>query len=226
MTGKRKSTKKRDPNQIALPKGPDEEEGVTIARAVIRPTVQAAVTLSEYNKGTAALDLNGLITSLTEQTDAAIGGDLKRGEAMLAAQAHTLDAIFNNLARRAALNMGEYMGACDTYLRLALRAQAQSRATWEVLATMQNPPMANYVAQANVAHMQQVNNASVEPNNASRARGNPIPQNKLLEENHGERLDTRTTGTTGRADPAMETVGEVDGAEDTGGKRSGVPERI
>ena len=45
----------------------------------MRPTVQAAATLGEYHKGIAALDLDGLTTSLTEQTDAAIGGDLKRG---------------------------------------------------------------------------------------------------------------------------------------------------
>ena len=217
MTGKRKSTKKRDPNQIAVTQRPDEDEGVTIARAVIRPTVQAAVTLGEYHKGTAALDLNGLITSLTEQTDAAIGGDLKRGEAMLAAQAHTLDAIFNNLSRRAAMNMGEYMGACDIYLKLALRAQSQCRATWETLATMQNPPMANYVAQANVAHTQQVNNAPVTSSEGSRARESPNLQNKLLEEKDGERLDTGTTGTTGPVDPAMATVGEVNGAADASG---------
>jgi hypothetical protein len=37
-----------------------------------------------------------------------------------------------------------------------------------------------------------------------------------MEKKDGERLDTGTTGTTGKADPAMATVGEVDGAEDKG----------
>ena len=217
MTGKRKSSKKRDPNQIAVHQRPDEDEGVTIARAVMGPTALAAVTLREYLKGTADLDLISLITSLTEQTEAAIGGDLKHGEAMLAVQAQTLDAIFNNLARRAAMNMGEYMDACDTYLKLALRAQAQCRATWETLATMQNPPMANYVAQANVAHTQQVNNAPATTDEGSRAREKPNLQNKLLEEKDGERLDIGTTSTSGGVDPAMATVGEVDRAEDRRG---------
>jgi len=40
---------------------------------------------------------------------AAIQGDLSRSGTMFTAHAHTLDAIFNILARRAALNMGEYM---------------------------------------------------------------------------------------------------------------------
>ncbi len=156
--------------------------------------------------------------SLTEQTTAAIGGDLKRGETMLTAQAHTLDAIFNNLARRAAQNMGEYMQACDTYLKLALRVQSQCRATWETLATIKNPPVVGYVKQANIAHgHQQINNAPSTTSEVPHARENPNLQNKLLEETDGERLDPVTTGTTGRTDPAMATLGEVDRTEDING---------
>jgi hypothetical protein len=74
-----------------------------------------------------------------------------------------------------------------------------------------------YVKQANIAHgHQQVNNAPSTTNEDPRARENPNLQNKLLEEKDGERLDTGTTGTAGQADPAMATVGEVDGAEDSG----------
>ena len=196
---------------------PDEDEAVALARTVLRPTVQAAVTLREYGKGFGSkdLDISGLIDALTAQTNASVDGDLGRAEAMLTAQAHTLDAIFNNLARRAALNMGEYMQACDTYLKLALRAQSQCRATWEALATIKNPPIVGYVRQANIAHgHQQVNNAPGTEGNAPRARENRKPQSKLLEEKDGERLDIRTTSPAGRADPAMATMGEVDRAED------------
>ena len=213
MATKRKSTKKRDPNQITAAGKPDEEQAVVIARTVLRPTVQAAVTLKEYGKFYGDLDLGGLIDSLTEQTRASSQGDLKRAEAMLTTQAHTLDAIFNNLARRA-IN-AEYMDNLDRYLKLALRAQSQCRATWEALATIKNPPVAGYVRQANIAHgPQQVNNASTAPDGDPRAGENPNLQNKLLEENDGERLDPGTACTPGRADPAMEPVGEVDRAED------------
>jgi len=69
---------------------------------------------------------------------------------MLTAQAHTLDAIFNNLEQRA-IN-AEYMDNLDRYLKLALRAQSQCRATWEALSTIKSPPVMGYVRQANGVH--------------------------------------------------------------------------
>jgi hypothetical protein len=47
--------------------------------------------------------------------------------------------------------MGEYVDAADTYMRLALRAQSQCRATLETLAAIKNPPVA-FANQANIAH--------------------------------------------------------------------------
>ncbi len=134
MANKRIPTKKRDPNQIPVAGTSDEDEAIFIARSVLRPTVQAAVTLREYGKNYGELDLAGLIDALTAQIAAASDGDLKRGEAMLTAQAHILDAVFNKPAQRA-IN-AEYMDNLDRYLKLALRAQSQCRATWETLATM------------------------------------------------------------------------------------------
>jgi hypothetical protein len=213
MTSKRKPSKKRDPNAIIAAEQPGEDEATVLGRTVLRPTVQAAVTLKEYDKSYGDLDLNGLIVALTEQTEASNDGDLRRAEAMLTTQAHTLDAIFNNLATRAI--KAEYMKNLDTYLKLALRAQSQCRATWETLSAIKNPPVMGYVRQANIAHgPQQVNNGASD--DTPRTRENQNSQNKLMEQKDGERLDTRTTGKAGKADPAMATVGEVDGAEDTG----------
>ena len=67
--------------------------------------------------------------------------------------------IFNALAQRAALNMGEHMGACETYIRMVLRAQSQCRATIETLAEVKYPKAATFVRQQNVAYQQQVNNS-------------------------------------------------------------------
>lgn len=58
---------------------------------------------------------------------------------LLAVQALTLDNIFTEMARRMALNMGEYLGATETYARIAMKAQAQSRATLEALAKLHQP---------------------------------------------------------------------------------------
>ncbi len=216
MASKRKSAKKGDPNQITAAGPPDEDTAVTIARTFLRPTVLSAVTLKEYGKGYGNLDLSGLVDALTAQTKAVTDGDLGRGEAMLTAQAHTLDAVFNNLARRA-IN-AEHMDNLDRYLKLALRAQSQCRATWETLATMKNPPMMGYVRQANIAHgPQQVNNAASTASDPSRPQENADLQSKLLEENSGERLDIGAAGASGRANPAMAPLGKGDRTKDSGG---------
>ena len=213
---KRKPTPKQGNPAPAHGKS-DEDQAVSLARTALRPTVQAAFTLQEYDKGLGNLDLLGLVTALSDQTKAANDGNLNRADDMLMVQAHTLDAIFNNLARRA-IN-AEYLDHLDRYLKLALRAQSQCRATWETLAMIKNPPPVAFVRQANIAHgPQQVNNNSpAAANPPSRARENSSLQNELLEEQHGERLDTRAAGTAGGADPAMAAVGAVDRTSDEAG---------
>jgi len=42
-----------------------------------------------------------------------------------------LDSFFTKMALRAALNMGEYLNAAETYMRLALKAQSQCRTHWK-----------------------------------------------------------------------------------------------
>ena len=213
MTSKRKPKDKSSEDQLTVDARPDDKPGQATARSALRPTVQAAVTLKEYDKKYGDLKLNHLISALGEQTEAINDGDLGRAETMLTAQAHTLDAIFNNLASRAIKT--EYLNNLETYLKLALRSQSQCRTTWEALACIKNPPVMGYVRQANIAHgPQQVNNAT--PDDTPRAGENENSQNKLLEKKDGERLDTGTTGATGHADPAMATLEEVDRAEDTG----------
>ena len=72
------------------------------------------------------------------------------------------------------------MNAAETYLRLALRAQAQCRATLETLAVIKNPQPVAFVRQANIANgPQQVNNAPAQPGESSRARESENQQNKL-----------------------------------------------
>ena len=191
------SPKKRNPNQLNVVLKPDEDPADALARTLLQPTVRAAATIKEYAKSDVDLNLSGLIDSLKEQTRACSEGDLKRPEAMLTAQAHTLDAIFNKLALLA-IN-AEYIDELERYLKLALRAQSQCRATWEALATIKNPPVMGYVRQANVAHgPQQVNNASAAPNNVSRA-GKSQSEKQTI---GGERWRTGGVRSGGRAKPS------------------------
>ena len=202
----------RNAVQIVV-RGPSDTTDAAIARTLTKPSVQAAATIQKLQPQ--HHEVNALARELAVQVEAVNEGDLTRAEAILVAQAHTLDELFNNLARRAVPNIGEYLNAAETYFRLALKAQSQCRATLETLAQIKNPPTI-FAKQANVTTgPQQVNNAPAIP---SRAREMDIDPNRLLEAHDGERLDTGTSGAAIGADPAMATLGEVDGAEDAGRK--------
>ena len=110
----------------------------------------------------------------------------------------------------------EYVSQLETYMKLALRAQSQCRATLEAISAIKNPPMMGNVKQANIAHgPQQVNNGTpTKQDDPSRTRENQNPPTQLLEQTDGNRLDTGATGTTGKVDPTMATVGAVNGAKD------------
>jgi hypothetical protein len=195
---------------IYMQKG--ETSGQASARYAIRPTVNAAITMKHICRDRASVPLNDLIDALGKQCDAVNANDLKRAEGMLITQAHTLDALFNQLVMRATLNQGEYLDAADRYYKLALRAQNQARATLETLATIKNPPNLAIVKQANIGQTVQVNNG---PAPTSRAQENENAPNKLLEVNDGKRLDVGATAPTSRADSALEAVEAIDRTKDT-----------
>lgn len=140
-------------------------------------------------------------------------GDLSEVESTLIAQSTVLNTIFNELARRAASNMGKYPEATEHYLRMALKAQGQCRATLQTLAEIKNPRPTAFVKQANIAHgPQQINNnicAGDEPSSRTHARNSENPSNELLEANNEKWLDTGTEGKTGGIDPELETVGKI-----------------
>lgn len=181
----------------------NESESAALARAALNPIVQAALTTEAYNRSLPAVeDLNAVVAELETQARAVNSGSLLQGETMLTAQAHSLDAVYNELVRRA--KRAELLPQLETYLKYALRAQAQCRATWEAISAIKNPSSMIVTRQANIANgPQQVNNAP------SRAGENENCQNRLLEAQHGERLDAGAQGATSRANPQMETVGAV-----------------
>ena len=159
------------------------------------------------------LPIDGALRELVSRAAAVSNGDMKRSEAMLSSQAHTLDALFTDLTRVAYANLHN-LDSVDRVLRLAMKAQAQARATVETLAAMKNPPMV-FAKQANVTTgPQQVNNGQA----VQRAGETETAPNKLLEAKRDEWLDTRTTGSAGREDPAVVTVGEIDGTQDRRGE--------
>ncbi len=162
---------------------------------------------------------------MREQVAAVGGGNMAGPEGLLTAQAFTLNTIFAELSRRAAVNMGEYINAAERYMRLALKAQAQCRATVETLAAMKNPPVV-FARQANIANgPQQVNNGVGAA--APRAENQQSMPSKLLEANSGagERLDGGAAGAAIGSDPPLETVGAGYGTEHGSGQGAFEPQR-
>lgn len=192
-----------------------------LADIALDPLFGGAALSTTFTKGTfGATDLTATYEGLIDRAKAIRGNKLGSAEDMLTAQAAALNAMFLELARRSGANMGEYIQAAETYMRLALKAQAQCRATLETLATIKNPPVV-YARQANIANgPQQVNNGA-----ASRARDPASPPNELLETDHGKRLEPGTAGAAISGDTALEAVGAIDGAADGGRKGTHQPQR-
>ena len=198
---------KRNPSAIVVQQTREESQEQAVARTALSPSLQSALALKDYGSFAGELDLMALVDELRHQINQTIDGDLGRAEAMLTTQAHTLDAIFSNLACRAI--RAEYLSGFDTYLKLGLRAQSQCRATWETLATIKNPVGRAYVNQANIAQNQQVNNTA----ESSRTRENQNLPDELLEDKKHEPdkwLDRGAPKETITADQDVEAVGEID----------------
>lgn len=134
-------------------------------------------------------------------------GNLESVERMLIVQAHTLDTIFNNLATRASGQSN--LDVFETLIRLAFKAQSQCRTTLETLANIKNPFHVAFVKQANIGHNQQVNNSVAMPSEASHTREIKKQQNQLLEESHGEQLDTRAKGSAINLDKKLGAMEKV-----------------
>lgn len=122
----------------------DESIQRAAARAIVAPAFRHAVTTSQILKS----QFGGLSESpghgdyadeIRALGEAAARGELAFASRLLAAQAVTLDNIFTEMARRMALNMGEYISAADTYARIAMKAQTQCRASLEALAKLHQP---------------------------------------------------------------------------------------
>ncbi|NMF98323.1 hypothetical protein GPA27_13110 [Aromatoleum toluolicum] len=154
-----------------------EAEKRKLADVATRADAMGALAGFRFTDVLGDVDPSSLIAVMGEKIDATADGDMREPERMLMGQAVALQAMFTGLANRAALNMGKHLSATEAYLKLALRAQSQCRATLETLATMKNPPLV-IAKQANVTTgPQQINNGMTAPPRAGEIESEP---NKLL----------------------------------------------
>lgn len=162
------------------------------------------------------------LTMLHDAGEIAVG-DLSSIEGRLVCQAVTLDTIFTNLAMRAHTVMSygdEGMSGAERYLRLALKAQAQSANTMKILAEIKQPKSIMIAKQANIARNQIV---TANPSNIDNYARGSFQAEDQTEKNTNEliqigdiqhaTLDTRSTQTAFRVnesqDQAMEAVATV-----------------
>lgn len=168
----------------------EEEKRANIALA---PEFKAAVTAQAYAPLIGETDLAAVLKRLGEMSTSSVKDNARDIEYMLTSQAIALDSIFNRLAIQAHASIGKHPKVVDTYLRLALKAQSQCRATAETLTNLKSPR--RYISQTNVATALQVN---------------------IERDNH--HVDTSTTGSNAASDSNVEALGEVHRATDPRGE--------
>ncbi len=198
-------------------------KGDTDSQVMAALSTRSALTATTYKAfagGGDSLEVTDLMEELRKAGDEVASGNMSRVEKMLAHQALTLDAIFNNMAQRS--HKQDTFKGIEVLMRLALKAQAQARSTAESLALLKNPQP--YIRQANMTTgPQQVNNGYAgTPSHSGIQTGGTFERsaraqagagnsqsapNKLLEADHGQRLDIGAQAAAGRANQKLETVG-------------------
>jgi len=220
MTSKKKPQAPMRPEIDAQPRRlevvlrPNETESQAMGRLACDPGTSAGTVMQAFQGHHLGDDVSlmSMIGSINAATDRVKAGDLSDLEGMLVAQATALQTMFVSLARRA--QGQQYQRNLEAYMGLALKAQAQSRATITALVDLKYPRTTVIAKQANVANgPQQVNNGSFETNtHACDARGAEKQSSKIkeLEVSNGQWLDAGTSRASGGTDSLMAAVGEGD----------------
>ena len=207
----------RAPQTLVLDGKQGEAMPQTKARAATKASINAVLVVNAFQGNIMGkdVDIGELMTEMQTKFKEVNDGDLSTLEAMLVGQATALQTMFTSLAMKAANQ--EYLKNYQSFMVLALKAQAQSRATISALVDLKYPKQAaTFVKQANISNgHQQVNNGAI-PEQYAQAHAHTgdiqTAPNKLLEANHGQRLDIGAQAKTGRANQRVEAVGAVHGA--------------
>jgi len=161
------------------------------------------------------LDLDACVRTVKATAKKVNEGNNADLEGMLSSQAMALNSVFTSLATRA--NNANLMPHMETYMRFALKAQNQCRATIDTLAQIKNPRHTVITKQANISNgPQQVNNTlnQITEQESKISKNSETGQNKLLSHEQAEspNMDTRPESQTSGDNPAMATMGKVNRA--------------
>ncbi|MDC6695267.1 hypothetical protein, partial [Leclercia adecarboxylata] len=131
---------------------------MSAAQHVMSPELLSASVITACHKLDNS-DIAGYVTELKQQANSIHANDMSRPETMLIAQAHALDGLFAKLANRA-FSVSS-LDVMERYMRLALKAQNQTRTKLQTLAELKAPKQVAFVRQANIGNQVQVNNGTV-----------------------------------------------------------------
>lgn len=132
------------PNSLIVNQLPDQDPNEALADVMLTPGARHGMVAAGFANGMLPsnfeqVGLVGARKMVETEAEKAKDGDLALASGMLMSQAITLDTMFTELARRASANLGTYIDASEKYMRMALKAQANSRMTIETLAKLHQP---------------------------------------------------------------------------------------
>ncbi|MEQ1706881.1 MAG: hypothetical protein ABL864_00945 [Terricaulis sp.] len=187
------------------------EQAQQVARDLTAPEASATrVIVTAEGKSIAGewLDVPGMLAELRRVASEVNGGDLSHPEAMLMNQAQWLQALSTRLIERGWSQEG--LPQFEAFMRLGLRAQAQSRQSIEGIALLKQGP-AIFARQANVAASGgavQVNN-NAAPALPARGADSDFLQSELSSA-HALHAHASPSQRTSATDSPMAPVGKID----------------
>jgi hypothetical protein len=113
-----------------------------IAAQAVDPCVTSSVVVAAFweEANGAAIDPQAGYEAVRDQVEEVRNGGLSGAEATLVGQATALNVIFAEMARRGQAALNRPGNAAERYLRLAMRAQTQCRATLHELRDLADRP--------------------------------------------------------------------------------------
>jgi len=187
-TAKQKDPKKAKEGVLQITRDPNKSDERVLAEVVMNPIVRNSHLAGRVGVqlfGDRKNDLEETINIAMDNCKAVREGKLDEQKNMLTCQATTLDTLFTELAGRAFNNVGHYPETVERYMRLALKAQSQCKATIEALdkmaregtQTIKHVHVDNRGGQAVITDTVQTggqNEKSDEQSHAKRAEGSKV----------------------------------------------------
>ena len=191
---------------------PTDDERIQAGRNATDPAFAAGNVICSTKRDLDSIDVAEIFSELKAQAAAIQAGDLSLFDAMLVNQAVALQSLFADLAVKASGTKSPEH--CEMQLKLALRAQNQSRATIQTLLESRNPRV--FIAnQANVSNgPQQVNNQLAHAGAHVKASIAQIELSPNLEQSYGLCANDRTPIAAIAANTRHTAVETLDRAEE------------